>query len=75
MSFDKYYPNRKDRRRPYRGAARFDRGCRTHGSCTYCQRNRLIRSRRAEEAGLDDLHAYLAGESADCSAWHPSNRR
>lgn len=41
MAFDnKVYPNRKDRRTALRGAKRFCRSCRNHGSCTYCSDGR-----------------------------------
>jgi hypothetical protein len=40
MSFDNYYPNRKDHRKPYRGAKAHVRGCRNHGSCPYCASGR-----------------------------------
>lgn len=40
MSFDKPYPNRKDHRKPYRKAGRFDRSCRPGGDCPVCQGNR-----------------------------------
>lgn len=41
MSFDNsVYPNRKDRRKNYRGAKGFCRSCRNHGSCTYCSDGR-----------------------------------
>jgi hypothetical protein len=33
MPFDKNYPNRKDKRKPYYGSKRFDASCRNHGSC------------------------------------------
>lgn len=41
MSFDKKYPNRKDKRKPYRKSKAFDRSCRNHGTCGYCKNNRL----------------------------------
>jgi len=40
MGFDKEYPNRKDKRKPYRKSKRFDHTCRNHGSCGYCEDNR-----------------------------------
>lgn len=40
MGFDKVYPNRKDKRKPFRKSARFDRSCRHGGSCDYCLGNR-----------------------------------
>ena len=44
--FDKFYPNRKDRRKPYRGAKSFDTTCRNHGSCPYCRSNRQFSNLR-----------------------------
>lgn len=41
MSFDAEYPNRKDRRKPYRTTGRFDRSCRPGGDCPWCEGNRL----------------------------------
>lgn len=47
MAFDKDYPNRKDWRKPYiTGSKRFDRTCRNHGSCGYCEGNRLYSSKK-----------------------------
>lgn len=40
MSLDKFYPNRKDQRKPFYGAKSYSRGCRNHGSCPYCASNR-----------------------------------
>lgn len=48
MSFDANYPNRKDRRKPFRRSKAVDRGCRNHGSCDYCQSNRTHRNKRRE---------------------------
>lgn len=48
MSFDKSYPNRKDHRKSYRGSKRFDRSCRNHGSCGYCEGNRKYSSKHRE---------------------------
>lgn len=48
MGFDKRYPKRKDRRKPYSGSKRFDRSCRNHGSCPWCERARTISKLRLE---------------------------
>lgn len=48
MSFDKQYPNRKDRRKPYRGSKAVDRSCRNRGSCGYCLRSRTINQARTD---------------------------
>ena len=42
MSFDNNYPHRKDWRKPYRKSKRFDRSCRPHGNCGYCEQDRLF---------------------------------
>jgi hypothetical protein len=41
MAFDNFYPNRKDHRKPYRKSKAFSYGCRNHGSCGYCEENRM----------------------------------
>lgn len=46
MSFDKDYPNRKDKRKPYRGSGRHTRSCRTGGSCGWCESNRTIATQK-----------------------------
>lgn len=62
-SFDKYYPNRKDWRKPYYGCKAFDTSCRSHGSCPYC-RNSIKRKRWREiadwnlEEQLNDLNQH-----------------
>ncbi len=40
MGFDKEYPNRKDHRKPYVKSKRFDKSCRNHGMCSWCQNDR-----------------------------------
>jgi hypothetical protein len=60
MSFDKNYPNRKDHRRHYRRSKAFDRSCRNHGRCSWCESDRLIQTLKAdikasEEAQLNKL--------------------
>jgi hypothetical protein len=44
MAFDRDYPNRKDRRKSYRGSARFDRSCRPGGDCPMCESDRKYRA-------------------------------
>lgn len=48
MSFDKHYPKRKDRRGQYHDSRRFDRSCRSHGDCPWCERNRKHANKRRE---------------------------
>lgn len=37
MSFDKQYPNRKDKRKQYYDHRAIDATCRSHGTCAACQ--------------------------------------
>ena len=46
MSFDKTYPNRKDKRKPYHGARAHDPSCRSHGGCPACAGARRRKDRR-----------------------------
>lgn len=60
MSFDKDYPNRKDKRKPYKDAKRF--ACRCHGSCPYCKGNRtFFDKKRRVDADLK-LKEFLSGD-------------
>jgi hypothetical protein len=58
MSFDNNYPNRKDKRKPYRKSKRFDRTCRNHGSCDYCKSNRTVQSKKVELAIKEEIKAF-----------------
>lgn len=49
MSFDKNYPNRKDKRKPYHGSKAFDRSCRTGGNCPWCEGNRRVQELKLKE--------------------------
>lgn len=69
MAFDNFYPNRKDRRKPYRGAKSFDRSCRNNGSCSYCRSNRLHATRMAERAADYQLELVHKGKA---QIWTPS---
>ena len=40
MSLDKAIKHGKEKRKEYRGSKRFDRSCRNHGRCSYCEDNR-----------------------------------
>lgn len=59
MSFDTDYPNRKDRRKPFRRSASFDRSCRNHGDCDYCQGNRTHRNLRRAPVLTDEEREWL----------------
>lgn len=56
MSFDKHYPNRKDKRKQHRGSKSFDRSCRPGGSCPWCADGRKHADKRREPVvTFDDI--------------------
>ena len=42
MSLEKAIKHKKEHRQPYYDSRRFDWTCRSHGRCSYCERNRLL---------------------------------
>ena len=48
MSLDKAIKYGKEHRKPYRGAKAVDSACRNHGSCSYCESNRLHKIKKQE---------------------------
>lgn len=40
MALDKAIQNGKEHRKPYYGSKSFDRTCRNHGGCPWCEENR-----------------------------------
>lgn len=55
LSFDKFYPKRKDRRSKYRDSRAISMSCRAHKSCNYCKNNRLYQYKRELEKSLYSL--------------------
>jgi len=58
MSLDKAIEHGKEHRKPYRESERFDRSCRNHGKCGYCEGNRKHNEEKKKcacKAQLDDL--------------------
>ena len=45
MSLDKAVKYGKEKREPYRRSQAIDMTCRNHGSCPYCEQNRLHKFR------------------------------
>jgi hypothetical protein len=62
MSFDKYYPNRKDQRKPYYRSGKYDSSCRPHGGCKWCENNRLIQERKEMLRVKEILRDFINGE-------------
>jgi hypothetical protein len=48
----------RTRKRPYTSAKRFTRGCRCHGSCSYCRDNRLHGEQQRRSAAEEQLRDY-----------------
>ena len=46
MGLEKAIEHGKEKRKPYRGAKAVDYTCRNHGSCSWCEGNRLYSSKR-----------------------------
>ena len=53
MSLNKAIAAGKEHRKSYRGAKAVDATCRNHGSCGWCESNRLHSSRKRKRA-LDE---------------------
>jgi len=48
MSLDKAINSGKEYRKNYFGSKRFDRSCRNHGNCGYCENNRTFKNKKRE---------------------------
>lgn len=55
MSLDKAIEHGKEHRKPYTGAQANDRTCRCHGTCKWCQSNRLYQRLKMDEASRQAL--------------------
>lgn len=55
MSLDKAIEHGKEKRKPYRRAKAVYASCRNHGSCSWCERNRMYQYNRTEESSLQQL--------------------
>ena len=54
MSLDKAIKHGKEHRKPYRGSKAFDKSCRNHGGCPYCESNRMHSTNVRKMKGLED---------------------
>lgn len=59
---DKAIKHKKEWRKQYYGSKAFDRTCRCHGSCSYCENNRvfstkkrILKAKKQMEELLEDL--------------------
>lgn len=58
MSLDKAIKSGKEHRRPYRGAKAISCSCRNHGTCIYCELNRMYNTRKKLEKISYDLLTF-----------------
>ena len=65
MSNDKAIESGKEHRRPYRGSKAIDYTCRNHGSCVWCEGNRLLNRRKRAEAAKSMERINYDGEKID----------
>ena len=66
MSFYKFYPNRKDRRKQYKfpkDTRSFDSSCKNHGSCSKCVDNRTYFDKKWRYVSDEQLKEYTTKES------------
>ena len=62
MSLDKAIQYGKEKRVQYRRSLAFDRSCRNHGNCGYCESNRTIQAQREK--------GRLHGQEDEYYGWH-----
>lgn len=53
MTLDKAIEHKKEKRKPYYGSKSFDRTCCNHGSCGWCEGNRLYKNVKRLESLRD----------------------
>lgn len=58
MSLDKAIEHNKEHRKQYHGSKVFDRTCRNHGGCPYCENDRLIHTNRLIEKSNQELKDF-----------------
>ena len=58
MGLERAIASGRERRTPWRGkraSSAFDKSCRPHGGCPWCEGNRLHTSRKREEAAKEEI--------------------
>jgi hypothetical protein len=74
MSLDKAIKHGKEKRVEYRRSLAFDRSCRNHGRCSYCESNRTIQAQRemgrlkGQEDEFWNEHSLPDPDDATCQA-------
>jgi hypothetical protein len=65
MSLAKAILAGKEKRQLYYGCQAFDRSCRSHGSCQFCQENRKHNVKRRIANANEQLTTFLKGQKDD----------
>lgn len=55
---DKAIEHNKEHRKQYRSSKIFDKTCRNHGGCPYCENDRLIHTNRLIEKSNQELKDF-----------------
>ena len=55
MSLDKAIAHNKEHRQIYYGSKSIDRTCHNHGTCIYCQGNRLYKNKKRMASIVDKM--------------------
>jgi hypothetical protein len=64
MSLEKAILHGKEKRQQYRGrtSKRFDRSCRNHGNCSWCENNRLFSFRKVKFKASEEIKEFRTFE-------------
>ena len=66
MTLDKSIDSGKEKRKQYKGAKSIDKQCRNHGSCPWCEGNRIYKVKKKEplieDEGCEDDEYYMEYE-------------
>ena len=60
MSLNKAIIYGKEHRSPFRGSKAIDSTCRNHGSCVWCERNRMYNKRKTNYHSLLDIKQWTS---------------
>lgn len=58
MALNKAIEHGKEHRQSYRGSKAFDKTCRNHGGCSWCESNRKYKYLKKEQKMLDRLKEF-----------------
>ena len=59
MALDKAIKSGKEHRKEYRGSKSFDRSCRNHGGCPWCEENRQYKNIKRIQMANEKLEELM----------------